>query len=73
MTRQGIITDGTDSQLRKPYGIAVNPETHEIFITDARTYVNPGYLYCYTPEGEYKWRVRTGDIPAHFAFTGNRK
>ena len=73
VTRQGIITDGSETQLRKPYGIAVNPETHEIFITDVRTYVNPGYLYCYTPEGEYKWRVRTGDIPAHFAFTGDRK
>ena len=47
----------------------VNPDTREFFVTDAADYVTPGYLYCYTPEGRLKWRARTGDIPAHFAFT----
>lgn len=65
-----FITDGTDAKISVPYGVAVNPITKEIFVTDARTYVNPGYLYCFTPEGTQKWRVRTGDVPAHFAFTG---
>ena len=43
--------------------------TREIYVADATDYVTPGYLYCFTPDGKKKWKVRTGDIPAHFAFT----
>ena len=50
------------------YGLAVNPETKEIFVTDAKNYVSPGTLYCFSPDGKKKWSVTTGDIPAHFAF-----
>ena len=64
-----FITDGTDKEIKLPYGVAVNPETKEIFVTDATNYVTPGYLYCFTPDGKKKWKVRTGDIPAHMAFT----
>ena len=52
-----------------PYGVAVNPETKELYVCDATNYVTPGYLYCFSPEGEFRWRVRTGDIPAHIAFS----
>lgn len=65
---RNFITDGTDKNIKTPYGLAVNPETKEIFVTDARTYVIPGTLYCFTPEGKKKWAVTTGDIPASFAF-----
>ena len=74
-TKQGrivsdnFITDGTDQEIKLPYGVAVNPETKEIYISDATDYVTPGYLYCFTPDGKMKWKVRTGDIPGHFAFT----
>lgn len=64
-----FITDGTDQEIKLPYGVAVNPETKEIYISDATDYVTPGYLYCFTPDGKMKWKVRTGDIPGHFAFT----
>lgn len=64
-----FITDGTEKEIAIPYGVTVNPETKEIFVTDAKSYVVPGYLHCYTPEGKRKWKVRAGDIPAHFAFT----
>ena len=66
---QSFITDGTDAQITLPYGIAVNPETKEILVTDAGNYVEPGQLYCFSPEGKFKWKIQTGDIPAHFAFT----
>ena len=66
---RNFITDGTDKKIAIPYGIAVNPETREIFVTDAKDYVTPGRLYCFTPDGKRKWDVETGDIPAHFAFT----
>lgn len=64
-----IIADGTAANITIPYGIAVNPDTEEIFITDAKNYITPGTLHCYSPSGVLKWSATTGDIPAHFAFT----
>lgn len=64
-----FITDGTDQNIEMPYGIAINPDTHEVYVTDAGNYVSPGMLYCFTPDGRKKWSVRTGDIPAHMSFT----
>lgn len=63
-----FITDGTDKEITIPYGIAVHPETGDIFVTDAKNYVSSGTLYCFSPDGKKKWSVRTGDIPAHIAF-----
>ena len=63
-----FITDGTEASIVEPYGIAVHPHTCEILIGDARSHVNPGTLFCFSPEGLLLWKVRTGDIPAHFAF-----
>ncbi len=64
-----FIKDGTEENIVIPYGIAVNPETKEIFATDAKDYVTPGKLHCYSSDGVLKWSVTTGDIPAHIAFT----
>lgn len=69
MVSRNFITDGTEAEIAIPYGVTVNPETKEIFVTDAKSYVVPGYLYCFSPEGKKRWKVRAGDIPAHFAFT----
>lgn len=69
---RNFITDGTEKKIKIPYGIAINPRTKEILVTDAKDYVTPGTLYCFTPEGKMKWKVITGDIPAHIVFT-NRK
>jgi DNA-binding beta-propeller fold protein YncE len=63
-----LITDGTDKQIMIPYGLQVNPETKEIYITDAQNYVVTGYIYCFTPEGKLKWKTTAGNIPAHIAF-----
>ena len=64
-----FITDGTETWFQNPYGIAVNPNTHEIFVTDARDYITPGKVYCYSPEGRLKWSANTGDIPSRIVFT----
>lgn len=55
-----------DVKLVKPYGIMVNPQTNDLYLTDARDCVTPGILYCFDKEGKMKWKTRTGDIPAHF-------
>jgi len=63
-----FITDGTEKNIKIPYGIAVNPTSKDVYVTDAKDYVTPGKLHCYSPEGRLKWSVTTGDIPAHIAF-----
>lgn len=64
----GFITDGTDAQIATPYGLAVNPDNGDIFITDAKTYIVPGTVYCFDRTGHLKFQVIAGEIPAHFAF-----
>ncbi len=63
-----FITDGTEKEITIPYGIAVHPESGDIFVTDAKNYVSSGTLYCFNSRGRRKWSVRTGDIPAHITF-----
>lgn len=67
---ENFIADGTEKEIKIPYAVAVHPITGEIYVSDARNYVNPGYLHCYSPDGIRRWSVRTGDVPAHFAFVG---
>ena len=69
---RNFITDGTEAEITVPYGIAVNPDTGEFFVTDAKDYVTPGRLHCYDRNGVRKWSVTTGDIPAHIVFTDRR-
>ncbi|MDD2436663.1 MAG: YncE family protein [Massilibacteroides sp.] len=65
---KNFITDGTESEIKMPYGIAVHPETGAIYVSDAKNYVSTGTLSCYDKNGKRQWRVQTGDIPAHMAF-----
>ncbi|MDE5877431.1 MAG: YncE family protein [Muribaculaceae bacterium] len=68
-----FITDGSEKEIKVPFGIAVNSANGDFFITDARNYVTPGRLHCYSADGVLQWSVRTGDIPAVIAFTGSRR
>ncbi|KQC00998.1 YncE family protein [Pedobacter sp. Hv1] len=63
-----FITDGTEKNIKVPYGIAVNHANKDVYVTDAKDYVTPGKLHCYNALGKLKWSVTTGDIPAHIAF-----
>lgn len=65
---KNFITDGTEKEIKMPYGISVHPEIGDIYVTDAKNYVSTGTLSCYNKEGKRKWRVSTGDIPAHMVF-----
>ena len=65
---ENFITDGTDRDITIPYGIAIHPESGDIFVTDAKNYVSSGTLYYFDRQGRRKWSVRTGDIPAHITF-----
>lgn len=70
---RNIIKDATDKKISVPYGIAVNPITKDFYITDAKSYVVSGTLYCFSAEGILKWKQTAGQIPAHFAFKGKLK
>ncbi len=63
-----FITDGTDAQITIPYALAVNPDSGDLFVADAKNYVSSGMLYCFGTDGKLKWNVRTGDIPSSIAF-----
>lgn len=66
--KDSFIASEIQARIVMPYGIAIHPETGDIFITDARNYVSSGTLYCFNREGAFKWSVRTGDIPSAIAF-----
>lgn len=68
VVNSNLIIDGTDQDIISPYAIAVHPISRDILIADARNYLGPGTLFYYSSEGILKWKVRTGDIPGHFAF-----
>ncbi|AYM99872.1 YncE family protein [Chryseobacterium sp. 3008163] len=67
-TSNNFITDGTDTKIVIPYGIAANPVNGDIFISDAKDYTSSGELFCYNKFGKLKWKVKTGDIPGHLTF-----
>ena len=68
ITNEKLINDKIIQQIRQPYGIAVNPITEEIFITDASNFISSGAIYCFDKNGKFKWKTIAGNIPAHIAF-----
>lgn len=70
---RNIIKDGTDAEIRLPYGIAVNPITKDFYVTDAKSYVVSGTVYCFSREGKLRWKQTAGQIPSRFAFRGTIK
>ncbi|WP_333662960.1 YncE family protein [Chishuiella changwenlii] len=63
-----LINDAELNNIRTPYGIAVHPNTKDIFLTDVGDYVSMGFVYCFDKNGMFKWKTTTGNIPAHFTF-----
>lgn len=65
---ESYLPKSVSDEIVMPYGIAVDPVSLNVYITDAGDYVSPGKLYCIDKNGVTKFTVTTGDIPAHFAF-----
>lgn len=65
---ENFISDGSDKEIKTPYGLQIDPRNGDIYITDAKNYVSGGILFCYDKKGMRKWSVRTGDIPAVMEF-----
>ncbi|MDX1363288.1 MAG: YncE family protein [Arenibacter latericius] len=63
-----FLPESVSEAIQTPYALAVDPLSQFIYISDAGDYVSPGTLYCIEKNGEVKFTVTTGDIPAHIAF-----
>ncbi len=63
-----FIPEADKERIEIPYGLAIDPNTGDILVADAKDYVTPGTLFCFSRDGELKWSVETGDIPGHIAF-----
>lgn len=61
-----FISDGT--MIQTPYGIAVQPISGDVFITDAKGFVNTGEVICFNKNGQKKYSFTAGLNPAHIAF-----
>ena len=60
-------TLGTDfADMGQPYGIYVNPYSGYLYGTDAGSYDGAGYLYQWSPEGEFIGKHKVYINPAHF-------
>ena len=68
LLEDNFLLKSVSNEIEMPYGIAVDRMSKNIYITDARDYVSPGTLYCIDKNKEVKFSVKTGDIPAQFAF-----
>lgn len=61
-----FISDGTELQI--PYGIAVDPETGDIFVTDAHNFQVNGDVYCFGQDGKKKYSFEAEINPSIIVF-----
>jgi DNA-binding beta-propeller fold protein YncE len=61
-----LITDNVSMVF--PFGIAVHPETGEIYIADAGDSVNPGSVFIFDSQGKKKDEFTVGINPCKFVF-----
>ncbi len=54
------------AEMSQPYGIYVNPYSGYLYGTDAGSFEGAGYLYQWTPEGEFIDKYKVYINPAHF-------
>lgn len=55
-----FITDGTEKSIEVPYGLAVNPDTKEIFVTDAKIMLPPEHSIASRPREKRSGALRQG-------------
>jgi len=69
--RDNFITDGT--VIETAYGITVDKQSGNVFITDAHGFVHTGNVVCFSKEGKKKYSFKAGLNPGHIAFLNETK
>lgn len=49
----GFITDGT--QIQTPYGLDIDENNNDVYVTDAKNYSNSGEVFCFDQNGRKKF------------------
>lgn len=57
-----------DCAVDRPYGIGVDPRNGDILIATDGNYSSTGSVYCYTRDGELRWKQSAGYFPSKFIF-----
>jgi YVTN family beta-propeller protein len=60
-----FITDGT--AITAPFTIAADPQSGEVFVTDAKDYASNGTLYAFDKTGKKEYSITTGISPGKIA------
>lgn len=58
--KENFVTDGT--QIQTPFGIAVNPYSGNIYVTDAYDYKVTGDVLCFNPQGQLQFKIQSVGI-----------
>ena len=66
IVKEQFITDGTSFIC--PYGIAVNPNNGDVYLTDAHYNSTNGDVYCFGPDGHKKFSFEAGISPSCIVF-----
>lgn len=53
---------------RNLYGLGIHPQSSEIYLADAKDYVQRGEVYIYRPDGSLRRSFLAGIIPGHIYF-----
>lgn len=65
--RENFISDGTTLSI--PYGINVDPNNGDVYITDAINFMDPGNVLCFGSNGKLKFTLReVGVMPNKVVF-----
>ena len=66
--KDSFLSKSVIKEIEMPYGIAVDPISKDIYITDVRDFASPGKLYFIDKKGDLKFTKGTGDVPVDIAF-----
>lgn len=58
----------TNASTNHWYGLTVDPYTSEVYVADAIDYIQPGYIYRYSAQGQLTDKFQVGVIPGAFCF-----
>jgi YVTN family beta-propeller protein len=64
----GFLSDNSRQAIETPYGMATDPVSGIVYITDARSNSSPGKLYAFSENGEKLFEHVTGYFPSCLAF-----